>query len=137
MSRWQLAVLLLAGPVLALVAVDRALVGSAALWEWVATEVPRRSADPYLVEGLVRSAPRGRHNLLVLGNSTADDGIDEAALERALAPRETRVLNLTVAGSRPLQYAMLAPQIAPLEARLAILVTDAAALSGRSSYDGA
>ena len=120
---------LLLGPLLALWALDALLVSSDSLWLWVEREVPRRVADPFLVEGTLRSAEPGRHNLVVLGNSRADDGIRTGLLERELEPRDLRVLNLTVAGTNVLHQAMMAPALAELEAGLAVLVVDPVAIA--------
>lgn len=136
MSRFKLPLLLLGVPLLVLIAVDRAVVASDALWRWAAQEVPRVAWAPLRVEGLLRTTQPGPTNLLVLGNSSADYGIDEGALARGLEPRRFRVVNLTVPGTRPLQFAMLARDLAALEASVAVLVTDPAALSERDVVGG-
>ena len=129
MKALRIVSLSLVGPLLSLWGVDRALVSSDELWTWVAREVPRRVADPYLVEGTIRSATPGPENIVVLGNSRADDGIDADLLDRELGHHNIRALNLTVAGTSLLHQAFVAPQVATLDSGLALLVLDAVALA--------
>jgi hypothetical protein len=91
-------------------------------------EFPRRLDDGYLGEALLRTLPPGRDNVLLLGNSRADDSIDTAALERRFASRGLHFHNLTVAGSGMVDQAMRAREIAKLEPGVVIAMADAAAL---------
>ena len=112
----------------ALFALDRVLVGSTGVWTWLARELPRRMDDPCLVEAMLRSLPKGRANVLVLGNSRADEILDLDRLEQRFARPQLRFHNLTVAGSGVVEYAMLSAPLAALEPRAALLMIHASAL---------
>lgn len=134
-SRWpkrlRLAFLILLGPLLALGAVDRALVLSASHWSWVAREVPPQLLDPYRVEGLLRSLEPGRRNLLLLGDSTAEQAFDADALERSFAPEGLRFTKITQGGAPSLSFGMLAEPLGRLGARAAVLMVSAPGLRSR------
>jgi len=118
----RVALLLSVGPVLALVALDRAIVGWQGQWAWAAREVPPLTLDPYRVEGILRSTPPGRQNVLLLGNSITEKGFDSAALEQRFADRGLRFPKLVIGGSPALTFGMLARPIAALEPSLVLLV---------------
>jgi hypothetical protein len=120
--------LLLLGPLGALVATDLLIARATPFWEWVAREFPRRLDDDYLGEALLRTLPPGRQNVVLLGNSRADDGVDTTALERRFEARGLRFRNFTVVGSGIVDQAMRAERIAALEPGVVISMVDAAAL---------
>jgi CTP:molybdopterin cytidylyltransferase MocA len=120
--------LLLLGPLGALVATDFAIARATPFWEWVAREFPRRLDDDYLGEALLRTLPPGRQNIVLLGNSRADDGVDTASLEKRFEARGLRFRNFTVVGSGIVDQAMRADRIAALEPGVVISMVDAAAL---------
>jgi hypothetical protein len=118
----RIALLLSVGPVLALTAADRAIVSWRAHWLWVAREVPPLALDPYRLEGILRTTPPGRENVVLLGNSVAEQGFDGPALERRFAARGLRFPKLTLGGAPALTFGMLARDVAALEPALAVLV---------------
>lgn len=127
------ALILLCGPILALVAMDRAVVLWGAHWSWVAREVPPLTLDPYRLEGVLRSTPPDPHGVLVIGNSIAETGVDAAALDERFASDGLHFVKATVGGSPALTFGMLAPVLADLSPRAVVYVSSAAALgSGRN-----
>jgi hypothetical protein len=134
-SSLRLILLLLGGPILALVAIDRAVVLSRAHWEWVAREVPPLTADPYRVEGLLRATAPDRRNLPILGNSIAEMGLDAAELERRFSAEGLRFPKITLGGSPALTFGMLADAVIALEPRAAVFVASAPALRSRDYLD--
>jgi hypothetical protein len=87
---------------------------------------PRRIDDSFLAEALVHATPPGRDNVLLIGNSRADDGVDLGALEARFALRGFHFRNMTVVGSGPVDEAMRAREIASLEPStvIAVLASD-------------
>jgi hypothetical protein len=134
-SRIRLGVLLLAGPVLGLVASDLALTRWHAHWAWVAREVPPFVLDPYRLEGLLRTTAPGRANVVLLGNSITEAGFDAGALEQRFASRGLRFPKLTIGGAPALSFGMLADAIADLEPTLAVLVVSPPSLRSRGYED--
>ena len=130
-SQLRLIVLLLGGPILALVAIDRAVVLSHAHWAWVAREVPPLTLDPYRVEGLLRATAPDRRNVPILGNSIAEMGFDSAELERRFSADGLRFPKITLGGSPALTFGMLADAVVALEPRAAVFVASAPALRSR------
>jgi hypothetical protein len=126
---------LLGGPVLALVALDRAIVLSTSHWEWVAREVPPLLLDPYRVEGLVRSAAPGPQNVVIVGDSTAEMAFDAERLDRRFAGQRLRFLKLTIGGGPAASYAMLAEPIDGLDPSAVILMVSGPAVRGREYRD--
>lgn len=131
----RVALLLSVGPVLALVAVDRAIVHWRAHWAWVAREVPPLALDPYRLEGILRSTAPGRQNVLLLGNSVTEQGFDGGALEQRFAQRGLRFPKLTLGGAPALTFGMLAQPIAELEPTLALLVVSPPSLRSEGYED--
>jgi len=127
-SRARLLALLVLGPLAALAASDFVIARSTPLWSWVAHEFPRRLDDDYLGEALLRTLPPGRDNVLLLGNSRADDSIDTAVLEQRFADKGLHFRNLTVAGSGMVDQAMRAREIAKRKPGIVIAMVDAVAL---------
>jgi len=123
------------GPVLALVASDRALVHWRAHWVWVAREVPPFALDPYRLEGILRTTPPGRENVVLLGNSVTERGFDRAALETRFTERSLRFPKLTLGGAPALTFGMLARAIAGLEPALALLVVSPPSLRSQGYED--
>lgn len=131
----RLLLLLLVGPLALLVAADRALVLWPAHWIWVARELPPRIFDPYRVEAQLRATPPDRRNVPILGNSIAERGIDETALERRFAQVGLRFPKLTIAGSAALTFGILAEAVADLEPRAVIFVSSPPALTSQVDLD--
>jgi hypothetical protein len=134
-SRLRLLGLLVLGPIFALALVDLAISRSDALWSWVASDFPRRLDDHYRAEALLRTLPPGRDQVLVLGNSRADDSIDVAELTTRFAERGLRFENLTVVGSGVVDVAMRAPALARHEPGAVVVVLDAASLRAEDVSD--
>jgi hypothetical protein len=134
-SRFRLLALLVLGPILALALVDLAIARSDALWSWVASDFPRRLDDHYRAEAMLRTLPPGRDQVLVLGNSRADDSIDTVELSSRFAERGLRFENLTVVGSGVVDLAMRAPALARHEPGAIVVLLDAAALRAEKVSD--
>ena len=129
-SRSRLAILAFAFavPLAGLIALDQVIVRAAPFWSWVAREFPRRTDDSFRAEAVLRSLPAGRENVILLGNSRADDSVDVAALEQRFQSRGLRFTNLTVVGSSLIDAAMRARQIAARKPGIVIAMTDASSL---------
>jgi hypothetical protein len=134
-ARVRLIVLLIGGPILALTALDRAVVSSDAHWAWVAREVPPLTLDPYRLEGVLRSATPGRQNVPILGNSIAEMALDGEALERRFIEAGLRFPKLTIGGSPTVTFGMLADAVGSLEPRAAVYVASAPSLRSRDYLD--
>ncbi len=134
-ARLRLVSLLIGGPILALAAMDRAVVFWDAHWAWAAREIPALVLDPYRVEGLLRSTPPGRQNVPILGNSIAEFGFDVAVLEQRFAAAGLRFPKLTIGGAPALTFGMMADGIAALKPRAAIFVVSAPSLRSRDYLD--
>jgi hypothetical protein len=131
----RLVALLIGGPILALIALDRAVVLSGAHWAWVAREVPPLTLDPYRLEGVMRSTKPGRHNVPILGNSIAEMALDGEALERRFADAGLRFPKLTIGGSPTVTFGMLSDAIGSLEPRAAVYVASAPSMRSRGYFD--
>ena len=127
--------LLIAGPVLALVALDRAVVLWDGHWAWAAGAVPPLALDPYRLEATLRSTPPGPQNVLILGNSVAEMGFDREALEERFRGSGLRFPKLTIGGAPAASFGMLAPAIAELAPRAVVYVTSAPALRSDDFLD--
>jgi hypothetical protein len=127
-SRFRLLALLVFGPLLALAIVDLGIARSSALWSWVANDFPRRLDDHYRAEALLRTLPAGREQVLLFGNSRADDSVDTAELAKRFADRGLAFHNLTVVGSGIVDVAMRAPAIASAAPGVALVMIDPASL---------
>jgi hypothetical protein len=142
-SRLAILAFLLLAPIGGLFALDRAIAHATPFWAWVVASFPRRLDDSFLAEAVLRATPPGRDNVVLLGNSRADDGVDLAALESRFAARGLHFRNLTVVGSGPVDEAMRAREVAALEPDAVIAVVAASELrdadgSGETfSYDAA
>jgi hypothetical protein len=136
LSRLRLIAILVGGPILVLVAIDRVVVLSNSHWEWVAHEVPPQLLDPYRVEALLRIAEPGAHNVAILGNSTAEEIFDAESLQRGFAERGLRFHKLTIGGATTLSFGMLAPAVLALDPSAVILMVDVASVRGDEYLDG-
>jgi hypothetical protein len=134
-SHIRLIALLIGGPILALAAMDRAVVLWDSHWAWAARQVPPLVLDPYRVEALLRSTPAGSQNVPILGNSIAEMGLDAAMLEQRFAAAELRFPKLTIGGTPALTFGMMAEDIAALKPRAAIFVASAPSLRSRGYLD--
>jgi len=123
------------GPVLALLALDRAVVCWDAHWAWAAREVPPLTLDPYRLEATLRSTPPGRRNVVILGNSVAEMGFDREALESRFRAEGLRFPKLTIGGAPAASFGMLARAVAGLEPRTVVYVAAAPALRSRDFLD--
>jgi len=123
-ARSRLAVLafLVLAPLGGLFALDFAIARATPFWTWVVASFPRRIDDSFLFEATVHATPPGRDNVVLLGNSRADDGVDLAALENRFLARGLHFRNLTVVGSGPIDGAMRARAVAELEPSTVIAV---------------
>jgi hypothetical protein len=127
-SRLAILAFTVLAPVAGLSALDLAIARATPFWSWVATSFPRRVDDSFLAEATVLATPPGRENVVLLGNSRADDGVDLAALDARFAGRGRRFRNLTVVGSGVVDQAMRAREVTRLEPGLAIAVIAASEL---------
>jgi len=127
-SRLAVLALLVLGPIGGLFALDLAIARATPFWAWVVASFPRRIDDSFLAEATLRATRPGRDNVLLLGNSRADDGIDLAALENRFTGRGLHFRNLTVVGSGPVDEAMRARDVARLEPSAVIAVVAASEL---------
>jgi hypothetical protein len=129
-SRSRLAILafVFAVPLAGLVTLDQLIVRATPFWSWVAREFPRRTDDSFRAEAVIRALPSGRDNVILLGNSRADDAIDVARLQERFESRGLRFTNLTVVGSSLMDAAMRAREIAERAPGVVICVTDASSL---------
>jgi hypothetical protein len=134
-SKRGVALMLMLGPVLALAALDRAVVHWDAQWAWAAREVPPLVLDPYRIEALLRTTPPGRENVVLLGNSVLEEGFDADALAARFRERGLRFPKLTLAGSPAVSFGMLAGAVANLEPRAAVYVVSPPGLRSRGYVD--
>lgn len=134
-QRLRLIAFLIGGPILALVALDRAVVAYTPLWSWVAHEVPPLLMDPFRVEGVIRSTTPGPRNVPIIGNSVAQMGFDAIELERRFAGSGLRFPMVTVAGTPAVGFAMLADAVVGLEPKTAVYMTSASSMRGRNYLD--
>jgi hypothetical protein len=101
----------------------------------VAREVPPFVLDPYRLEGILRTTPHGRQNVVLVGNSITEMAFDRAALEERFAERGLRFPKLTMGGAPAASFGMLADEIAALEPVLAFYVVTPPSLRGRGYED--
>jgi hypothetical protein len=127
--------LLAASALLALVAMDRAVVLWPAHWAWAAREIPPLTLDPYRVEALLRTTPPDRRNVVILGNSIAEAGLDGAALEQRFASAGLRFPKITLGGSPAVTFGMIADAVLALEPRAVVYVASPPALRSRGYLD--
>jgi len=109
-------------PLLALVAVDRAIVGYRPHWEWVVREVAPNQVDTYRVEAILRTTPRDAGNVAILGDSTALAALDAPTLDEAFADRGRHFVPITVGGTQTVSFGFLTNAILATGARAAVLV---------------
>lgn len=129
------ALLLLLGPVLALIAMDRAVVLWPGHWDWVARSVPPLVLDPYRLEGVLRSTPPGHDQVLIVGNSIAETGLEPAVLADVFVDDHLRFTKATIGGSPALTFGMLANRLAELSPRAVVYVASAASLGANRGLD--
>jgi len=103
-------------------------------WEWVARQVPPQILDPYRVEAILRTTPRGRRNVFLLGDSTMDAG---RTSRPSIVPSRTRDCasrTLSIGGSPTLAFGFLARAIAALEPSAVVLLVSPYSLRSRGFY---
>ncbi len=120
------------GPILGLVALDRAVTLSSAHWSWAAQEVPPGLLDPYRVEALLRSATPGPQNIFVLGDSVVDSALDVSSLNEALVDRGRRYTILRIGGSTTATFGFLANHLVSVKPAAILLVVNGASLRSRA-----
>lgn len=134
-SALRLTGFLIAGPVLALVALDRAVVHWDAHWAWAAREVPPLTLDPYRLEAMLRTTPPGRENVVLLGSSVVEEGFDAVALEARFRGRDLRFPKLVMGGGPGASFGMLAAAVAELEPGLVVYAVTPPTLRSRGYLD--
>jgi hypothetical protein len=134
-SKNGLLLLLLLGPILGLVALDRALVLSRAHWEWAAREVPDGLLDPYRVEAVLRSTMPGPQNVFVLGDSVIDSALDVKALNDALKDTGRRYTVLRIGGMPTAGFGFLANDLVALDPSAIILAVSGYSLRAHDFVD--
>ncbi|MDP3936523.1 MAG: hypothetical protein Q8R92_00110 [Deltaproteobacteria bacterium] len=120
------------GPILGLVALDRAVTLSSAHWSWAAREVPEGLLDPYRVEALLRSATPGPQNVFILGDSVIDSALDVSSLNEALEDEGRRYTILRIGGSATATFGFLANQLVAVKPAAILLVVNGAALRSQA-----
>jgi len=133
-SRLAILAFLALAPIAGLSGLDLAIEHATPFWSWVLAKFPRRIDDSFLAEALVRATPRGRENVVLIGNSRADDGVDLAALETRFWGRGLHFRNMTVVGSGPVDEAMRARDLASLAPSTVIAVLGPDELRESSDY---
>jgi len=134
-SRNGLLLLLLIGPILGLVALDRVVTLSEGHWAWAAREVPQGLLDPYRVEALLRSTRKGRQNVFILGDSVIDSALDVDRLNGALKESGRRYTVLRIGGSPTATFGFLTNRLVSLEPSAIILTVNGYTLRSRLFTD--
>ena len=121
-------------PLLVLFAIDRAIVWYQPHWQWVAKEIPRQTYDPYRVEAQLRTIEPGRHNVLILGDSTSEASIDPKQLDRRFADQGLEFTILSIGGAPTVSFGLLANAVAALDPAAVVVFVSPYTLRSRGIY---